>query len=186
MLTFEQQRDRDIIREYGGGQTKTLRKVNTALVGFSVMGAVAGGATQLIADIAAGAQIGKIVKGSTFTVAGVSGTYTVAVQVESTTNAITITYTPALAGPAADNAAITWTQRYADWTYPCMLGKQEEIISEDSVRTGKRVYVAAWVSGNEPPEVGDLFAGLPVVGPVEPVGPDGNVSRYRITVGAHP
>lgn len=51
--------------------------------------------------------VGYVRKGTTLTISGVTGTYTVTTQAAINGNAATITITPALASSPADNAAVT-------------------------------------------------------------------------------
>ena len=102
------------------GQMVTLRKttsvfdpttgVNAAnpasTSALMVMGAASGGATTINLDAAA--VTGRLVAGDTFTIAGDATVYTLDGAVNASANAFAgVTFTPALALAAADNAAVT-------------------------------------------------------------------------------
>jgi hypothetical protein len=188
-LTFEQQRDDRIIQRIGRKATAVLRKQNDIppTVPMQVAGTAAAGTTQLTADAQIKTKLGRAVKGSKFTIAGVTGSFTLSEACESALATIVLKFTPALpTGGAANDALITWTQTYADWTFYQMRPAQTET-TDKAVEKGTRVFQLAYKSGNEAPEVGDTLAGLPVieVKPIAPGGP-GTESRWRVVTGAKP
>lgn len=170
-------RDRRIIQRVGGRLKATLRQKNTLTSDAHVWGGAAPGAESLIAT----AGDGAIVRGSSFSVHGVSGTYTAASDSASTAGKITVSFSPPLAGPAADQAAITFTQPFGEWIYPVMDGSGIAEVDKEIVG-GRQIRVLPYQAGNPAPRHhDDELDGLPITG-VDAVG--NPPTRYRLTVTA--
>lgn len=184
-LTYEQQRDRRIIQRFGGGLTYALRKKNSLAKALTLSAAALAGASSITVTTPGNLRRndGKVVKGATFTLAGVTGTCTVAADATVTGNPLTITFTPVLAGPAALGAALTWSQTYAEYTYAAMNGSSQEQTEEQMIAAGELVRWLLADSSLPAPETGDELGGLSVKR-VFPVGPSATPSRYKVIVGA--
>jgi hypothetical protein len=168
------------VGHYGDGATLTLRQDNTVRAALAVYGAVSGGATSLVA--AGGNEKGDVVTGSKFSVAGVSGVYTVADASTAVAGRLTLNFTPALAGPAADGAALTWTQTYGETSYPIMSGHREDF-SKDEIERGVETFALPWLAAKPAPrdKGNDLLGGKKIT-KVQPLDAGGGVSGYRVTV----
>lgn len=187
MLSHQRQRDARIIRRHGGGLKYTLRRKNTfePSLGLKLSSAASAGATSISltgTTMALSRKDGIAKKGAIFQLAGVTGTYTVATDATITGNPYTLTFTPALAGPGALGAALTWTQPYSDHVYTAMNGASQEITDERMVASGLMVRWLTYRADLPAPAVLDVLGGL-TVRDVEPIGSAG-VSRYKVTVGA--
>jgi hypothetical protein len=168
-------RDRRIIRRFGGGLKATLRQKNTLTAEAHVWGGAAAGAESLIAT----AGDGTVVRGSSFSVHGVPGTYTVAEDSSTAGGKITLSFSPPLAGTAADQAAISFVKPYGEWTYPVMDGSGIAEVDKEVVG-GRQIRVLAYQAGKPAPrQHGDELDGLPITG-VDAVG--NPPTRYRLTV----
>lgn len=89
-------------------------------VTFGATGYLVNGDGQLGTSLVIDTGSGSIHKGQTFTVAGVTGTYTVTsvtnadlTDVDLATTVTTVKFTPTLAGAASDNSAITLAAQFS-------------------------------------------------------------------------
>lgn len=155
-----------------------LRKKNTATQPAALYGSAASGATSL--TIAGGSLSGRIVAGALFGVAGVTGTYAAVSAVEVAANhRATFSILPALAGPAADGSAVTWTRPYMEYRYPAMNGATESTEKEE-IPVGTRIRVLQYMPGFPAPEATDLLDGMPIA-TASAVG-SGEPTRFRVVV----
>jgi hypothetical protein len=183
-LSRERAMSNRIIRRFGGGLTYALRRKNSLSEPLKLSAAALAGATSATVT---GTRVlrkgdGTVKKGATFTVAGVAGTYTVAADATVTGNPLTITFAPVLAGPASQNAAVTWSQPYAEHSYEAMNGRSQVKTEQQLVADGELVRWLLYSADLPAPAVGDALGGLTVQN-VEPIGAAG-VARYKVTVGA--
>lgn len=165
------------VEVFGSGARLPLKRLNTLKPeAQTLVGAHSAGVTSLTAT--ATQLRGRAVKGSTFTVAGVTGTYAASADASAgVNNQVTVTFTPALAGPALNGAAVTWSQPYAEHSFLRMKGAREED-TDDQVGKGTQVFHLAYDAALPAPDPGDFLGGLRIKS-AETVGEN---LRYRVVV----
>jgi hypothetical protein len=174
-LSMARRRDRRITRRFGGGAAAVLRQKNSLIEGLFVFGGAFSGASSLVAT----SGDGEVVRGAVFSLAGISGAYTVAEGAKAASGRLTLAFDPPLAGNAADAAAVTFSQPYGEYRYPVMDGTGTAEVDKE-ITAGRRVRVLAYVQGNpDPRDHDDELDGLPVTG-VHAVG--NPPTRFRLTV----
>lgn len=178
-------RDARIVRRFGDGLTYSLRRKNSLAKALTVAAAALAGASSISFTASGGLRKndGRVVKGATFTLAGVAGVYTVAADATVTVNPLVLSFTPVLAGPVAQGAALTWTQPYAEHAFKAMNGSSQETTDENMVAAGELVRWLLAEAGLQTPEAGDDLGGL-AIKRVEPIGPGASPSRFKVIVGA--
>lgn len=162
-----------LIRRAGGGATVTIRRRNTLqnsaqgapLVALAMAGAALAGATTISLD--APNLSGVLRAGSRFQIAGVAGTYTSQSDVETSAGALSVSISPALAGNAADNAAVTITQAFGDYTFAASRAREAAATGKKAAALLGRVrYHLSAVGASTAPVPGDLL-----------IAPDGATER---------
>lgn len=141
-----------LIRRTGGGSTATLRLRHTlansvqgkVISALFLVGAHPAGVLSLTAD--AQALTGVIYKGVQFTVAGSATIYTASSRARAASGQIVITFTPALAANALDNATVTIVQPYGETTWDAAKAGESAENTEggsgDSAARGVRLALA--------------------------------------------
>lgn len=166
-------------------RTTILRRENAGAYTSTVLSApLAASATAAIIKAAGGSRLsGTVVAGSKFTIAGVTGTYTLSADVTAppppAAGVVTITFTPAIpvGQSAAIGAVLTFTQKYGEVTYP-VLSRQASVDDVKAIENGESVKVLPFEKGKAAPRVGDRLDGVPVVR-VETIDADDGVAYYR-------
>jgi hypothetical protein len=186
----------DLIRSRSTRTVTTLRRANTILPGRSpqtlkLSAALSAGATSLSAVSPSTSQVldGKVVKGAVFTIAGVTGSYTVAADAQVPVGAastLTLFFTPPI--PIGQSAAIgtvlTFTTPHKDYTYPIpRRGGQAE--DSKGFASGRRMRTLPFDPSKPAPEVGNFLDGI-LITQVDTSDVDGEVAFYRVYTGAAP
>lgn len=184
---------------FSDGRTVTLRKLSSLanpaaappVTGLQVRGVTAAGASTI--DIDASTLRGTLPWGATFTIAGVAGTFTTTGAKTAAANILEdVPFTPVLpVGGAADNAAVTITQAYGEFTFRALRTRFEDEDKVDSAFIAKdwQKYHFLTHADGVAPEVGDLVydgADTDYVVRVRPVAPAGAVSRWIVFTGRSP
>lgn len=190
-MSYAHERDRRIIKRFGGGLTYSLRRKNSFVPGKVLTVAVAALAGLSSISLTASGGLrkndGEAVKGATFTLAGVAGTYVVAADAPVTGNPLVLTFTPPLAGNVALGAVLTWAQPYALHTFQAMNGSAQELTDENMVAAGELVRWLLADAALPTPEAGDdLGDGTTweAIKKVQPVGSGALPTRFKVFVGA--
>lgn len=178
----------NLIRQKAGNRRATLRRQNTIIPGaLKLSSALSAGATSLTAVASGtGTLNGKVVSGSVFSIAGVTGTYTATSDAQAAAGSITIPFSPAIpAGQSASiNAAVTFTRAYKDHSYP-VLNRQVSAEDAERVDAGLQIRLLPYTSGLPAPDNGNLLDGI-VIKEVRTVDGDDGIAYYRCFVGVKP
>jgi len=171
------------IRYFGGDRTVTLRRRSrlvNQVSGEGVTALLADGVQALAAvtlALKATGLRGRLVAGSSLTVAGHAAPYTVQADAEATTaGKLTVSISPALAAEVADGGTVTLAAGYADRTLYAFRGEQLLEETADGRRTDRRAYHLVGDDLTAPAE-GDLVVD------VRPIAPAGAPARWTVTVG---
>lgn len=164
-----------------GRQAPTLRRQNSLVVAPVLNANLSAGASSLQLKASSGRLTGRVVKGSRFTITGVTGTYEV--LADATTSAagvLTVIFTPIAASGAAVGAAVTFTQKYHETTYPYL---NREASDEDvkAIDEGQTIKLIPYDASKPAPEQGDLFDGDPI-DRVRTIDADDGIAYYRCWV----
>jgi hypothetical protein len=148
----------------GESRTATLRRSNSILfTELALDGVALAGATSLVARRD---NLSKWVRaGARFQVAGVTGAYEVAADSQAEADAITLTFAPALAGPAADGAALTFTRTYGE-SPRTRVPSTSASRDEKNVASGLGVVLLEWATPE--PTQGDQLDGREIVEVLSP------------------
>jgi hypothetical protein len=189
---------RVIVRHGDGGTVvvrrrhtlKSQRKGTPAVSGLLLMvnGAHLAGVTSL--SLHATQLTGVLPKGCRFTIAGNPTIYTASAAAEAVSGALAVPLTTALAANAADGAAVTFTQPYADYSFFRQRGRVDaDVLDSGERESTKSFHLSALTTTGEAfePLPGDLL----VVGSserriaqVQEINPGGGAVRWRIDLGA--
>lgn len=127
---------------------------------------------------------GRVVKGSTFQLSGITGTYTALIDAEAVNGRIEIFFSPALPQLAPLNTIATFTQTYSLVQYP-KLERTITTADKQIVESGDRVYILPYISTKPAPEQIDQLDGIPILR-VQLVHGDDGPAYYRCHLGARP
>jgi hypothetical protein len=127
---------------------------------------------------------GRVVKGSTFQLAGITGTYTVLIDAEAVNGRVEVFFSPALPQLAALGTIATFTQTYIDIEYP-VVRRSITTVDKQIVESGDRVYILPYISTKPEPEQIDQLDGIPILR-VQLVHGDDGPAYYRCHLGARP
>lgn len=158
----------------------TLRRQNSLVVAPVLNANLSAGASSLQLK-GASKLTGRVVKGSRFTIAGVTGTYEILADAStSTAGVLTVTFTPVAAGGASVGAAVTFTQKHYDTTYPYL---NREASDEDvkAIDEGQTIKLLPYDASKPAPEQGDLFDG-DLIDRVRTIDADDGIAYYRCWV----
>jgi len=175
-----------LIERRAQGRTLTLRRPNNLNVSPVLANALSAGQTALVLK-GATKLTGRVVKNSRFTVAGVTGTYTVlADALTPTTGLLSLTFTPAIptAQSAGVGAAVTFTQNYEESSYPFL---RRDTLAEDekTIEGGTQARLLPFITGKPAPTQLDRLDGVPILR-VKTVDTDDGVGYYRCIIGDTP
>jgi len=178
----------NLTRQRAGSRRAILRRKNTILPGTLKLSApVVSGALSLTAIASTGTLAGKVVTGSVFAIAGISGTYTATADSQASAGVITIAFTPAIpvGQSASTNAAVTFSQPHKEYSYPVL---NRQVSAEDAARVdaGLQVRLLPFTPGLVAPDNGDLLDGI-AIKEVRTVDTDRDgIAYYHCFVGVKP
>lgn len=137
----------------------TLQASGSGNLALKVRGAVLAGASAVDLDLNGPALVGTLPAGIKFTIAGDATVYTVAATAQAAANILTaVSFTPALAANAANDAAVTITQAYGDQVYTEMRGAFRKDDPMNKPEIGNRLLYLANTGSERRPEPGDHLA----------------------------
>lgn len=178
-----------LIERRAQGRTLTLRRRNslTASPVLSAPLSAGNSALTLKHQNASLRLTGRVVKGSTFSVSGVAGTYAVLIDTEAPLSGIiSLVFTPAIpAGQsAATGAAVTFSQSYSDISYPYLRRASLEE-DEKMIEGGSQARILPYSSTKPAPRQNDELDGTAIKA-VKVVDADDGVAYYRCIIGDTP
>lgn len=168
--------------------TITLRRPNNLSPSPVLALAVSAGQSSLTLKAAGSGRLtGRVVKGSQFTITGVTGTYTVLVDAETpTTGLLPVTLSPSIpvGQSAAIGATVTFSQPYAESSYPFL---RRDSLSEDekAIEGGSQARLLPFISTKPAPKQNDRLDGAPIL-KVKTIDADDGVAYYRCIIGDTP
>lgn len=136
----------------GGGNTVVIRRSGVGLTAattgqpvttLAVDGTVALGESSL--DLDAASLRGSIGQGWKFTIPGHTAAYEVQADVATSANALSgVSISPVLSHEATNDAVVTITQAYGEWTYPCFRREfDRENVDGDTIQATDYMLVVA-------------------------------------------
>lgn len=150
-----------LVRWASGGAVLTLRRRNTLRSGtgaplsaLAVKGAALAGATAITFD--APGLAGRLAGGSRWTLAGHPGPYTTLEDATVVAGEVAVTFSPALTSGVADNASVTISQGWGDYTVHAARAAVEAG-TEGAAEESGRTYLIAAEGLEVVPESGDLL-----------------------------
>lgn len=168
---------RAILRRQNAEVPKTIKLSAPLLAGASSLTAVTTG-TQALA--------GKVVEGATFTVVGITGTFTVLADAKPVAGVVTITFDPPIpvGQSAATNALLTFTRQYKEYSYPVL---NRQVSAEDSARidAGFQMRALPFEPLLHAPDNGDFLDGI-LIKEVRTVDADDSIAYYKCFVPVKP
>lgn len=163
--------------------TAVLRRQNSLVVTPVLNANLSAGASSLQLKSADSARPlrGRVVKGALFTVAGVAGIYEVLADAENTAaGVVALTFTPVAAAGASTGAAVTFTQKYSEVSYP-YLNRQASDEDQKAIDEGQTIKILPYAASKPAPEQGDLLDGDPIKR-VQTIDGDDQIAYYRCWV----
>ena len=180
---------------FSDSRTITVRKLSNLVnpgvappvSGVLVRGAALAGAATISLD--ATTLRGTLAWGAKFTITGVTGTYTTTGAKAAASNILSsVPITPVLAGNAADNAPVTITQEYGEFTFRALRTRLEDEDDDAITKDWQKYHLLVHADGVEP-AVNDLLydgADSDYIQRVRPVAPAGAASRFIVYTGRSP
>lgn len=158
-----------------------LRRQNSLIASPVLNANLSSGAAALQLKAATGKLTGRVVKGALFTIAGVAGSYEVLADSDaSAAGVVALTFTPVAASGASTGAAVTFTQKYAEVSYP-YLNRQASDEDTKAIDEGQTVKLLPYDASKPAPEQGDLLNGDPIKR-VQTIDADDQIAYYRCWV----
>lgn len=159
----------------------TLRRQNSLIASPVLNSNLSNGASSLQLKAASGRLTGRVVKGALFTIAGVAGSYEVLIDSEaSASGVLALTFTPVAASGASVGAAVTFTQKYSEVSYP-YLNRQASDEDQKAIDEGQTIKLLPYDASKPAPEQGDLLNGDPIKR-VQTIDADDAIAYYRCWV----
>jgi hypothetical protein len=166
--------------------TVTLRRQNTLLDAVVLDAPIGEGDTSASIKKASSRLTGAVVAGSIFEIADISGTYTVTEDAQvPPTGVLDLSFSPAIpAGESAlAGAAVTWTQNYAEVTYPAVV-RQASDEDRKTVSEGRSVLLLPYDKDKPAPRPNDQINGEPIIADgVKTVDADDGIAFFRCYIG---
>lgn len=178
-----------LIERRAQGRTLTLRRRNTLNTSPVLAASLSAGGTALTLKHSNSSLrlTGRVVKGAVFSISGVTGTYTVLIDSEAPVSGILpIVFTPAIPAlqSAAIGAAVTFSQSYADSTYPYLRRASLEE-DEKMIEGGSQARILPYSPTRPAPRQNDELDGTAIKA-VKVVDADDGIAYYRCIIGDTP
>lgn len=178
-----------LIERRAQGRTLTLRRRNSITASMVLAAPISTGNTALtLKHQNSGLRLtGRVVKGSTFSISGVTGTYTVLIDSEAPVSGIlSLVFTPEIptGQSASTGAAVTFSQSYSEVTYPYLRRASLEE-DEKMIEGGSQARILPYSSTKPAPRQNDELDGTAIKA-VKVVDADDGVAYYRCIIGDTP